>query len=181
MVDLITLQNVTSISSSSLMWMRVGTQTIGFALIAVSYLIAGKIQGTSRRSYSIIFTGTIISILATYGLLSVFFSSQELASVYSYTDLFSIVNLILLSYIILFICRKIQLTDASLKSQISAPLAFTLLWIGQLSFLVWPLSGNNTVFLIGSQLFRLIGLALFIQICYSASREVPTNDFDQAK
>ena len=40
--------------SSSLMWVRVVTQTVGFTLMALSYVVAGRFQGTSRRSYLII-------------------------------------------------------------------------------------------------------------------------------
>ncbi len=123
--------------SSILMWVRVVTQTTGFSLIAISYFGAGRFQGTSRRSYLIILSGTAAVILGVFGFLFIFFSPLNLASVYSSTSLFTIVNLALLSYILLFLCRKIQLEKNRFKNLLSAPLAFVFLWLGQFIFLVW--------------------------------------------
>jgi len=160
--------------SNTLMWVRVVAQTIGFSLIATSYFVAGRYQGTSKRSYSIILLGTTSLILGVFGLLFILFSPLDLASVYSSIRVFTIVNLAVLSYIILFLCRKIGLANDRPKNLLSAPLAFFCLWIGQFSFLVWSMSNNNTYILMASQVARIAGFVLLIQIYYQARKEALT-------
>ena len=133
LIDL-TFQNVNNLSSS-LMWLRVVTQTIGFALIASSYLFVGKYQNTTKQSYLVILSSSTALILIIFGFLFVI-NPSGIASVYSDNDLFTVVNLALLSYIILFLIRKLQLTNRGVSALISGPAAFTFLWIGQFSFLV---------------------------------------------
>jgi len=165
-----TFQNLASFSSS-LMWVRVVTQTVGYSLMAVSYVVAGRFQGTSRRSYLIILLGVTALILSAFGLLFLFSDPAVLASVYSYIGIFTMVNLALLSYIILFLFRKIQLAKGGFKDLLSAPLAFVFLWIGQFSFLIWSVTDGGTIILIASQVARIMSFVLFVQIYYVASKE----------
>jgi hypothetical protein len=167
--------------SSILMWLRVITQSIGFTLIVLSYYVAGRNQGTSKSSYLIILLGTTFLILGVFGLLFLLFSPSNLLSVYTSTGLFTTFNLALLSYIILFLCRKIQLAKGRSKDLLSAPLAFVFLWVGQFSFLVWSIAISNTVILIGSQVARIVSFVLFVLIYYAASKESSTDACVQAK
>jgi hypothetical protein len=155
--------------SSSLMWIRVITQTIGFSLIALSYITAGRYQNTTKNSYMIILAGTTALILGAFMLLFVF-SPFDLELVYSYNNFFAITNLALLSYVIFFLLRKLQLTKTGYRGLINAPLAFVFLWIGQFSFLAWTLIGGGTFAQLGSQIARVVGLLLFVQIYYAVSR-----------
>lgn len=174
-----TFQQVTAFSSS-LMWVRVVTQTIGFSFIALSYITAGRYQNTTKKSYMIILTGTTALILAAFGVLFLF-SPFDLELVYSYNNFFAIANLVLLSYIILFLLRKIQLAKTGNRGMINAPLAFVFLWIGQFSFLAWTLIESGTVAQVGSQIARVLGLALFVQIYYAVSRESATNASEETQ
>jgi hypothetical protein len=168
-----TFQPVTAFSSS-LMWIRVVTQPLGFSLIALSYITAGKYQNTNRNSYMIILAGTTASILSAFGILSLL-SPVDLELVYSYNNFFAIISITLLSYIIIFLLRKIQLAKTGYRALINAPLAFIFLWIGQFSFLAWSLIEGGTVAQVGSQIARVVGLALFVQIFYAISKESKTN------
>jgi len=161
--------------SSILMWVRVLTQSIGFTLIAISYLIAGRYQGTSRRSYSIILLGTTSLVFSVFGFLTLFLSPLKLASVYSSNSLFTVVNLALLSFIILFLFRKMYLARVKSKNLLSAPLAFVFLLLGQFIFLVWSTVSNDTIILIGSQVARIVGFVLFVQIYYASRKESLTD------
>jgi hypothetical protein len=178
LIDL-TFQNVNSISSS-LMWVRVVTQTIGFVLIASSYLFAGRYQHTTKQSYLVILSGSAALILIAFGLLFVI-NPSGLASVYSDNQLFAIANLALLSYIILFLFRKLQLTNRGASALVSGPMAFTFLWLGQFSFLVWVLADGGDIALIGSQVARVISFVIFLRIYYTASKEQSTNALSQKK
>ncbi len=152
------------------MWFRVVTQTIGFVLIAFSYLFAGSYQNTTKRSYLIILSGTVALIFGAFVIL-ILANPSGLESVYSNNEIFATINLVLLSYIILFLVRKLQLIKLKVTDLIIAPVAFLALWLGQFSFLVFSFAGGGNIALVGSQIARVVGLALFIQICYQASKE----------
>lgn len=161
--------------SSILMWVRAIAQLIGFTSIAMSYFVAGRYQGTSKRGYSIISLGTAFLILVVFLFLFMFFEPLKLESVYSSISIFTVVNLALISYIILFLYRKIQLAKNRFKDLLNTPLAFFFLWLGQFSFLFWSVANHSVIFLIGSQVTRIVGLALFVQIYYSARKESSTD------
>ncbi len=168
--------------SSILMWIRVVTQSAGFTLIALSYFVASRYQGTTKRSSLSILLGTTLLITGIFTFLFIFLGQLEWASIYSSPiRIFTIVNLVLLSYITLFLFRRIKVTRSPLKNSLSGPLAFLSLWIGQLTFLVYSIADLDTIFLIGSQVARIVGFAFLIQIFYSAKKEALAYSCDQAK
>lgn len=172
-------QNISPFSSS-IMWLRVVTQTIGFVLIAFSYLFAGRYQNTTKRSYSIILSGTAALI---FGAFIILFLANPIGldSVYSNNEIFAAINLALLSYVILFLVRKLQLIKLRVTDIIVAPIAFLALWLGQFSFLVFTFAGGGTIALVGSQIARVVGLALFIYLYYQVSKETLNNAPEQTK
>jgi hypothetical protein len=178
LIDL-TLQTVSPFSSS-VMWFRVVTQTLGFVLIAFSYFSAGKYQNTTKHSYLIILSGTAGLIFGAFMIL-LLVNPLGLESVYSNNEIFAAINLVLLSYILLFLVRKLQLIKLKVTDLIIAPVAFFALWLGQFSFLVFALAGGGNVALVGSQIARVLGFALFIQKCYQASKETSNNAPEQTK
>ena len=159
------------------MWARAIAQLIGFTSIAMSYFVAGRYQGTSRRSYSIILLGATGLILCVFGFLLIVFNPLDLASIYSSTRIFTIVNIALLSYIILFLYRKIKPVTGEITSLVGAPLAFFCLWLGQFSFLVYSMVNNNAAILIGSQVARIVGFVFFVLIYYLARKESKSDAF----
>jgi len=160
---MITDSMITGISSS-IMWLRVVTVTLGFALIAVSYFLSGKSKGgITKHNFFTISLWSSISIICVLGVL-LFINPSGLASIYSFNQLFTIANLALLSYILFFIVRNLEMSEG-VSNLISAPLAFAFIWLGQFSFLIWKLDGGNAS-LVGSQIAPIIGLVLFIRMYY---------------
>lgn len=154
--------------SSSLMWIRVATQTWGLALITASYFLAGRSQKASRHNYLAITLWSVVSVICIAGLLLVI-NPSGLSIIYSYNALFTIANIGLLTYICFFIVRKLELAKGGVSGLISAPVAFAFMWLGQFSFLIWKLDGGMAA-LIGSQIAPIIGLVLLIRIYYMTSK-----------
>jgi hypothetical protein len=161
--------------SGSLMWLRVITQTGGFLLIALSYYLSNRSQNQkkSRYSFATISLFLVISVTILFCLL-VIINPSGLTSVYILNDYFTVANLCLLGYIIIFLTLKFMHSNRA-RTLVSAPIAFTLLWIGQLMFLVWDV-GSSEIPLLSSQIVRIAALAIFIEIYYLAIREAPASD-----
>lgn len=161
--------------SSTIMWVRVVTQTIGFSLITLSYFVASWYQGTSKRSYLVILICTILLILGVFGFLALLSKPLDLVAIYASNRIFTIVNLVLLSMVTVFLFRKIKFKNGKAQILLSAPLGFFCFWLGQFVFLVYSLVIHDTAVLIGSQIVRIVGFALFVQIYYSARKEALLN------
>ncbi len=129
--------------SSILMWIRVITQFLGFTLLSFSYFIVGKYQGANRNNYLITILGTLLLFLIAFGVF-LLVSPLELLSVYSFSSIFTIFNLFLLSYITIFLSRKIKHTKKLFEKAPPALFAFFSLWIGQLAFLIYSEAINDT-------------------------------------
>jgi hypothetical protein len=174
MIDLTSssIQAVTPLSSA-LMWLRVATQTLGIGLITLIYLFASRYQHITRQNYLRILAGSTILILGAFVALY-FCNPQNIASVYSNTNLFTIVNLALLSFITCLLLRRAQLTSQKHSGLLSAPVAFFCLWLGQLFFLIFGYASGGVVALIASQIARVVSLAIFLAIYYIANKEVST-------
>jgi hypothetical protein len=152
--------------SSSLMWLRVATQTAGFALIASSYYLSGRSQNPPKHNLLPIALWSIVLVLCGFGFLLAI-NPAGLASIYTNNELFTIVNLALLSYIIFFIIKKLEATTEVISGLISTPVAFSFIWLGQFLFLIWKLDGGaGQAALIGSQITPIIGLILLIRLYY---------------
>lgn len=155
--------------SPSLMWVRVVTQTWGFTLIAFSYFLTNKMQKTTKHTILGLTGWSIIAVVCIFGFLMIVNPAGSPA-VYSANLIFTVANLFLLSFILVSITRKLELTSGSVSGLVSAPLAFGLLWLGQFCFLIWDIDGGGEASLIASQVARVISLVLFIRIYYLASR-----------
>lgn len=163
--------------SYSLMWIRVVTQTAGFLLIAISYVLAGRVKKTTKLSIPTISLILVLATILSFGILDVS-NSPELSIIYSLNELFTVANLALLSYIIIFLIRNFQVSRSNKSGLVSAPIAFLAFWLGQFSYLLWEFTKNDAA-LVGSQLGRVISLAIFIYIYYLASKEVSAVDCEQ--
>jgi hypothetical protein len=181
LVDLTTsaIQSVTPLSSA-LMWLRVVTQTIGIGLIAFLYLFASRYQHITKLNYLRILASSTILILVAFVVLY-FFNPKNIASVYADTNLFSVLNIVLLSFITCLLVRKVQLNPKSYSGLLSVIIAFFCLWLGQLFFLIFGYASGGVVALIASQTARVVSLALFIRIYYVANKEVSTYDGEQTE
>jgi hypothetical protein len=165
--------------SVSLMWLRVTTQTTGFLLIALSYILSGRIQKTTRYNLLTISLVIIIGVIFLFGLLNTT-NPPGLSIIYSINDLFTMVNLALLSYIIVFLARRFALAQPKISLLVSAPIAFGVFWLGQFFYLFWDYTRVD-IASVGSQVARVIALILFIRIYYLVSKEASRNNLEQAK
>jgi hypothetical protein len=155
--------------SSSLMWLRVSSQTAGFALITLSYFLSSYSQKSMKRWPLTIALWSIVLFICGFGFLLAL-NPVGLSSIYTHNELFTLVNLGLISYIVYFIIRKLELAKEGISGLISAPVAFAFIWLGQFSFLIWKLDGAGQAALIGSQIAPIIGLVLFIRLYYLISK-----------
>ncbi len=166
--------------STSLMWVRVVTQTWGFTLIALSYFLSNRAPKTTKHTIIDISVWSIVAVIFIFGLLMLL-NPPGSPSVYSENVIFTVANLFLLSYILVFITRKFELTSGSASGLVSAPLAFALLWLGQFCFLLWDVDGGGEASLISSQVTRVISLVIFIRIYYQVSKESTVFEEQQTK
>ncbi len=154
--------------SSSIMWLRVVTQTLGFTLIALSYFLSGRSQKETKQNISSVALGSLVLIIGVFSFLLLIYPAG-LTSVYSYNMLFTVTNIGLLSYILFFIIKRLELATENIATLISAPVAFAFIWLGQFSFLIYKLDSGQAS-LIGSQIAMIVGLAIFIRIYYLNSK-----------
>jgi hypothetical protein len=163
--------------SYSLMWLRVTTQTAGFALIAISYILAGRNQRKTTLNLQTIALVLVLFAIIAFGVLDLI-NPPGLSIIYSLNDLFTVANLAFISYIILFLFRNYWISPHRNTGLITVPVAFAAFWSGQVSFLLWEYTRSDAA-LIGSQVGRVIGLALLIVMYYFASKEALEGDSEQ--
>lgn len=161
------------------MWLRVVTQCCGFALIAFSYFSSHKPPKSNRRRFLVVLLWSFILVLCIFGLLAAIYPIG-LSSVFSANEIFTLANLALLTYITIFLIRRLELAKDRVSGLITAPIAFALLWLGQFSFLIWDID-RSSVALDSSHVMRVIGLALFIRIYYLTGKGQPADDNEQAQ
>ncbi len=99
-----------------------------------------------------------------------FANPLDLAAIYGSNKIFTIVNLVLLSMVTVFLFRKIKFKNGKTHILLSASLAFFCFWLGLFLFLVYSMVIHDTGVLIGCQIARIVGFALFVQIYYSARK-----------
>ncbi|HSV49729.1 MAG TPA: hypothetical protein VLH35_05385 [Candidatus Acidoferrales bacterium] len=166
--------------STSLMWLRVATQTWGFTLIAISYFFKNRTQMKTKYgliSFSLLSIAVVGAIFASLLVIN----PAGLSSVYADNSLFAVVNLGILTFIIALLLRKIKLAKGKVSDLLAAPAAFGLLWLGQLMFLLWDNYNGGYFCLLGTEVARLFSLVIFVFIYYSASKEVSTVDEQQTQ
>jgi hypothetical protein len=104
-----------------------------------------------------------------------------MSSVYADNSFFAAANLVILTYILACVARKIKLASGKTSGLLAAPVAFGLLWLGQIMFLLWDMFNGGFFCLLGTEVTRLVSLVIFVFIYYSASKEVSTVDKQQTK
>lgn len=138
------------------LWIHQTTQTTALALIASTYYFKDRnITKVAAPMSALIFLGVLSLTLLTYltSPPSSVFPSPEAVNIYFYTF-----GLLLLSYVF-YNSVRVSATIPR-KSNAFAPAGFGTLVIGQVSWLIWGLSGKNVAFLLAN-LSLVIGLALF--------------------
>lgn len=157
--------------SQLFMWLRLVTQSYGFAFVAFSYYFSSR----AERAGFISNFFALISILSGVTILSIFLAlvatplpikllSYDTVQVY-----FSIANLIFLGYIVLNLVKRLQFSHETTQGSSWVPAAFFLFWLGKFSLLIWAIEGSQTAFVF-SHVCRFVALTLFIYIYFSSRR-----------
>jgi hypothetical protein len=163
--------------SYSLMWLRVITQTGGFTLIAISYILAGRNQQRTILNLPTIALVLILPVIIAFGFLDLI-NPPGLSIIYSINGLFAVANLALLTYVIVFLLKNYIGTLHKNTGLLVVLVAFAAFWSGQLSYLLWDYTRSNAA-LVGSQVARVISLVLLVQMYYFASKEAADHDSEQ--
>lgn len=166
--------------STSLMWLRVATQTWGFTLIALSYFSKSRAQMKLKYGFLSLSLLSIAVVVCLFAALLVI-NPAGMTSVYADNSFFAAVNIIILTFILACVARKIKLSSGKISDLLAAPVAFGLLWLGQLMFLLWDMFNGGYFCLLGTEVTRLISLIIFVFIYYSATKEVSAADKQQTK
>jgi hypothetical protein len=156
--------------SESFLWLRIATQGFGYVFVAFTYYFSSKDEKTSKNLLLVItFASTVsVSLILVGATLSAPFMGISTVDIVDET--LGAINLVFVGYIVYHLSKRLK---SLLKEEISgvmwAPLAFTLLWLSQYSFLIWAIDGSLTAFAF-AHVARLVSLILFIHVYYMPGR-----------
>ena len=153
--------------SESFLWLRLVTQSFGFAFIAFSYYFSSKTERITKYFLGLIAFASVISILLVFVALIVAPPFLGIPCINVLDEYFRMVNLIFLGYVICHLVKHFEPSQGTISGLVWARLAFSLLWLGQYSLLIWGIDGGQTAFVL-AHVARLASLTLFIRIyCWS--------------
>jgi hypothetical protein len=156
-------------ASESFLWLRLVTQSFGFAFVAFTYYFSSKTERVTKFFLGIISFASGISVLLFLGALIVAPPFLGLPSVDVVDECFRIMNLVFLGYVICHLVKHLKPSHEAVSSLMWAPLAFSLLWLAQYSSLIWGIDGSQAAFA-GAHVARLASLMLFILIYHQSGR-----------
>jgi len=154
---------------NSILWIQSILMSYGFSFIAATYYYKMK---SEKKLFSInkIFSLAIIPLIAYIGIFSVL-ELSEMSDFFSVEEYFLMFNLFILAYI-----SKHTLVNAvtsARKELVYIPMAFVLLFVGQLTALIYSIDGGYAS-LVSSIILKNAGLAVFfiviLQITYPKTR-----------
>lgn len=155
--------------SESFLWLRLITQTFGFAFIAFSYYFSSKAERATKYFLGTISFASLISIFLFLGALVVSPPFLKFPSVNVADEWFAIGNLVFLGYVIYHLVKHLDSSRVAIPGLVWAPSAFSLLWLAQYSLLIWGIDGSQTAFIFAHGA-RLTSLILFIRIYQLSGR-----------
>ena len=155
--------------SESFLWLRLITQSFGFAFVAFTYYFSSKTERATKFFLGIISFASGISILLFLGALIIAPPFLELPCVNVVDECFRVANLVFLGYVICHLVKHLKPSHVAVSSLMWAPLAFSLLWLAQYSLLICGIDGSQTAFVV-AHVARLASLTLLIRIYYWSGR-----------
>jgi hypothetical protein len=160
------------ILSEGFLGLRLVTQSFGFAFIAFSYYFSAKPSSgrTAKNFLSVISAASIVSIFLIFGALFLMPPYLDFPSIKTIDEVFRVVNLIFLSYIIYYLFKKFESLQVGISGLLWAPLAFSILWLSQFSLLIWGIDGSQSAFA-AAHIARFAALILFLRIYCCSARE----------
>jgi hypothetical protein len=154
-------------SNGFFLWLRLITESYGFAFIAFSYYFASNTEKTAKYFLVLISLASFISVILLLGALIVAPPFSTLPAVRTVDETFRLANLLFLGYVIYYLVRKLESSHNTISGLVWAPFAFSLLWLAQFSLFIWGVDGSQTAF-VAAHVARLTSLILFIHIYYSS-------------
>jgi len=158
-----------AIFSDSMLWLRLITQSFGCAFIAFSYYFTAKTDKPVRRLLMVISVASVLSILTFFVALLVTPPFLVLPSVQVAGNYSRVLNLVFLGYVVYYLVARLRSRDREFSDLVSAPIAFSVLWLAQYSLFIWGVDGSETAFTL-AHVARLASLILFIGVYYSSGR-----------
>jgi thiol:disulfide interchange protein len=149
--------------SNSFLWLRLITQSFGFAFIAFSYYFSSKTERTTKYFLGLITFSSAISILLVFVALVAAPPFLEIPSVNVLDEYFRITNLVFLGYVIYHLVKHVKPSNETISGLVWSPTAFSLMWLAQYSLLIWGIDGSQAAFIL-AHVARLGSLTLFILI-----------------
>ncbi|MCP8304863.1 MAG: hypothetical protein H3Z50_05280 [archaeon] len=155
--------------SEPFLWLRLITQSLGFAFVAFTYYFSSKTERATKYFLSLVSLASAISILLFFGASFVAPPFLELPSVNVVDEFFRIGNLVFLGYVIYHLVKYLEMSHEAISGLIWAPSAFSLLWLAQYSLFIWGIDGSQIAFVF-AHVARLASLILLIRIYYMSGR-----------
>jgi len=158
-----------AVFSSSLLWLRLITQSFGFAFIAFSYYFSAKTDRPVRQLLMVISAASVLSILVFFVALLVTPPFLVLPSAHVAGNYSRVLNLVFLGYVVYYLVARLRSRDRDFSDLVSAPISFSVLWLAQYSMFIWGIDGSGTAFIL-AHVARLASLILFIVVYCSSGR-----------
>jgi hypothetical protein len=152
--------------SDQFMWLRLITQSYGFAFIAFTYYFSSKTERATKYLLFLVSAASALTVLLFLVASILAPPFLELPSISAVDECFRIGNLLLLGYVIYSLVKRLQISHVPI-SGLWAPTAFSLMWLAQYSSLIWGADASQTAFVLAHGA-RLASLALFIRIYWSS-------------
>lgn len=158
-----------AVFSDSMLWLRLITQSFGFAFIAFSYYFSAKTDKPARYLLMMASVASVLSIIVFFVALLLTPSPLVLPLVGVAGNYSRVLNLAFLGYVIYHIFASLRSRARESSDLVSAPIAFSVLWLAQYSLFIWGVDGSMTAFTL-AHVARLASLILFIRVYYSSGR-----------
>jgi len=155
--------------SEMFLWLRLIMQSYGFAFIAFAYYFSSKTNEASERVLRMISLPSVVTIILVFGALYFTPPFLELPPASVADEWFKVLNLVFLGYVIWHLFRHLASPHKEAYGSVWAPLAFSVLALGQYSMLIWGIDGSQIAFIF-AHIARLASLTLFIYIYHSSGR-----------
>jgi len=151
------------------LWLRLLTQTFGFAFIAFSYYFSSKAERPIKYFLAVISLASVVLVFFVLGALVLSPPFFRLPDANIIDEFFRVANLVFLGYTVYRVVKQVALSSKVMPSLLWAPVAFSTYWVGQYSLLIWGVDGSQTAF-VCAHIARIVALVMFIYVFYSSGR-----------
>jgi hypothetical protein len=155
--------------AQELSWLQILTQAYAFAFLAATYYFQKKPTKNLKLLWNVTYVALFFAIVFSY-LIIIVPPAFELPSYQTANDTLIVTNVLFILYISIHTIRN-QIAHPNSK-KIWLPFAYMLLAFSQYSVLLWSADASLGAY-IGSYVFRLASLLVFVFVTYKAFFLVP--------